>query len=79
MTRRATPTMKIPAPPRNSARPDGPDFTGTVSSGRIAPGISGASTASPQWMQNFHVGARGDPQPAQVSIAFDCMGVTFWL
>jgi hypothetical protein len=30
-------------------------------------------------MQNFQVGAIGEPHPTQVSIAFDCMGVIFCL
>ena len=79
MMRNATPTTKMPMPPSSSARPDVARFTGAASAGRMAPGISVESTASPQWTQNFHDGAIGDPQPTHVSIAFDCMGVTFWL
>jgi hypothetical protein len=66
-------------PPAISARFVPRRFAGAAASGRMAPGMSGASTARPQWIQNFHAGASGDPQPTQVSIAFDCMGVIFWL
>ena len=68
---------KMPMPPITRTRGDGEGFRGALPSGRIAPGISGSSIASPQWIQNFHVGATGDPHPTQVSISIDCIGVAF--
>jgi hypothetical protein len=70
------PTTKIPMPPIRSTRLE---MAGLVGTAVFAPLPAGGSIASPQWIQNFHVGATGDPQPTQVSITSDCMGVIFGL
>ncbi len=74
-TSNAMPTRKMPIPPNSRAR----RWTGAAgdatASGLIAAGMSGSSTAMPQWTQNFQVGARGAPHPAQVFMDTDCIGV----
>jgi hypothetical protein len=78
-TSSATPATKIAVPPKSNARPEWTDLVGTAAPGAVPAAVSVRSIASPQWIQNFHVGATGDPHPTQVSITSDCMGVAFWL